>query len=182
MRQIRSDGICGLFERAESVNVAEHELADAGAAALFEPRHHVDQHQSCHLVRSGPIRDEDSGQPAHACPDQHCWPADGIEHMHDVSGQCLDVVVGVGRPIAITVAAAVDRDHVESFVGQHLAGFLPGKPILAAAMQHEDRRPVGHRVGAAIPLVSNQRDSVEAGMINSARSAAHGSHGRPFPG
>ena len=73
---------------------------------------------------------------------------------------------------------AVQRDHVESRVGQDLAGVLPGEPILAAAVQHEDRWPTGRRVDAAIPLVGDQGEPLNTGKLDSVWSAAHGSHGR----
>ena len=102
------------------------------------------------VTSSGPARSrgEDAGEAAHAGPDQHHRPADRVEHLHDVGGQRLDVVVGVGGPVAVTVAAAVQRDHVETVVGQDLAGVLPGVPVLAAAVQHEDARAIGGYVGA----------------------------------
>jgi hypothetical protein len=99
--------------------------------------------------------------------------------VHDVSGQRLDVVVGVGSPITVPVPATVERDDVESLVGQHLAGVFPGEPILAAAVQHQDRRPFGRGVNAAVPLVGDQRESIDARIFDCLRSAAHGSHGRP---
>ena len=178
VRQIRGDGVSGLVQRAEPVQAAEHEIADARAAVLLEPRDDVDEHQPGDPARPGPIRDQDAGQSAHARPDQHHRPTDGVEHLHDVIGQRLDVVVGVGRSIAVTVAAAVQCDHVESLVSQHLAGVLPGKPILAAAVQHQDRRPTDRGVGAAIPLVRDQREPLSTGELDSVSSVAQGSHKR----
>jgi hypothetical protein len=149
VRQICGDGVGGLIQRGEAVQPAEHEVTDAGTAILLESRDDVDEHQPGDPLRPGPVCDEDAGESAHARPDQYDRPADGIEHLHDVGGQRLDVVVGVGRPVAVTMAAAVQRDHVESLVGQDLAGVLPGEPILTAAVQHEDRRPTGRLVGPA---------------------------------
>ncbi len=180
MRQIRGDRVSGFLQRAEPVHTAEHELADARAAVLLEPRHHVDQHQPRDPVGSGLICGEDAGQPAHAGPDEVDRPADRIEHLHDVSGQRLDVVVGVGCPITVTVPATVERDDVKSRVGQHLSGVFPGEPVLAAAVQHQDRRPIGRRVNPAVPFVGDQRESIDAGILDCLRSAAHGSQGRPL--
>ena len=100
------------------------------------------------LVGAGAVGDEDAGQPAHARPDDHYRPADGIEDVHDVGGQRLDVIVGVRCAIAVTVAPGVQRHDVKPVVGQYLAGVLPGESVLAAAVQHQDRRPIASRRGS----------------------------------
>ena len=128
---------------------AEHEVADARAAVLLEPRHNVDEHQPGDPLRPGPVCDQDAGQPAHAGPDQDHRPADGVEHGHHVGGQRLDVVVGVRCAVAVAMTPAVQRDDVEAVIGQDLAGVLPGVPVLAPAVQHQDAGAIGGRIGVA---------------------------------
>ena len=77
--------------------------------------------------------------------------------MHHIAGQGLDGVVGIGRAVTVTVSAGVQRNHVVPLVSQDLTGFLPGKAVLPATMQHEDRRPAG-RLGTTVPFVADQGD------------------------
>src|ERR1700744_2649782 len=139
--QIGGDGVCGLVESGEPVQAAEHEVTEAGAPFLREPRDDADKDQPGDPPRPGPVGDEDAGQAAHAGPDQYHRSADSVEDLHDVGSQRLDVIVGVRRPIAVAVTATVQRDHVEAAVSPDLAGVLPGGPVLATTVQHEDARP-----------------------------------------
>ncbi|BCI86192.1 hypothetical protein NIIDMKKI_13980 [Mycobacterium kansasii] len=157
MRQIGRDGVGGFLERSETIKVGAHEIPDAGAALLLVPGYHVDQHQSRHPFGAGGIGDQDAGQPAHAGPDYHHVTTDRIHDLQHVLGEGLDGVIRGRRSIAVPMSTGVERDDVKPLVRQDLPGLLPGEPVLAAAVQHQDARPIG-RLGAAVPFVGDQRD------------------------
>ena len=59
VRQVLRDGRRGVLQRIETVHVVEHEVADARAARLLEPGHHVDEHQLGHRGRAGGAAGQD---------------------------------------------------------------------------------------------------------------------------
>jgi len=66
-------------------------------------------------------------------------------------------VVGVRRAIAVTTVAPGVQCHGRGTRRRREFGRCSSrKAILAAAVQHQDRGPIGRRVRAAVPLVSHQ--------------------------
>ena len=112
--EIGGDGVGRLLQRAESVDAADHEIADAGAAVLLESRHHVDQDQSGHLVGPALSATRMPVNPPMLAPIITTGPADRVQHAHDVGGQRFDGVVRVRRAVAVPVTPAVQRDDVKA--------------------------------------------------------------------
>ena len=67
------------------------------------------------------------------------------------------------------MAAAVQRDDVEAVVGQDLAGVLPGVPVLAAAVQHQNARSIGgpRSCHDYEPLVGDKGEPLGTGKLDS---------------
>jgi hypothetical protein len=115
------------------------------------------EHQLGHRLRPGVVGRDDPGHSAHAGPDDDHRPADLIEHCENVAGQRVDAVLPGRCAVAVTVSAGIQCHHVKTVIGQHLTGVLPGEPVLAAAVQHQDRgRPVAGVGGGTVPLVARQ--------------------------
>ncbi len=176
VRQILGDRVGGFLERTEAVDVAQHEVPDTGAALLLVTRHHVDQYQSVHRLRTGALGDQDAGQSAHAGPDHHDAATDRCHDVQHIGRQGFHGVVGAGSAVAVAVSAGVQRNDVVPLVGQDLPGVFPGKSVLAATVQHQDCRPIG-RCGAAVPFVGDQGDPTSTGKRDRLGAAAHGAHG-----
>lgn len=81
VRQILGDCVGGFLERTEAVDVAQHEVPDTGVALLLVTRHHVDQYQSVHRLRTGALGDQDASQSAHAGLDHHHTAADRLDDV-----------------------------------------------------------------------------------------------------
>src|SRR6202011_339336 len=93
-----------------------------------------------------------------------------------VGAQGLQRVVGTWRAIAIAVAAAVHCDHVITLRGQDLPSVLPREPVLAAAVQHQDRGPPVCRRRVAFHFVCDKPQIMDAAKRHCLGCAAHRTH------
>ncbi|WP_237048520.1 alpha/beta fold hydrolase, partial [Mycobacterium tuberculosis] len=112
-------------------------------------------------------------------------PTTDVLHVVEAIGRRVVVVeASMGGLTGILVAERAGPQTVNGLVlvdvvplvGQDLAGVFPGKPVLAATVQHQDRRPIG-RCGAPIPLVGDQGNPTSTGKRDRLGTAAHGAHG-----
>ena len=122
-------------------DAAGHEVADARAAVLLEPRHDVDEHQLGRPARGRPRgpRRYRSARP--------CWRRSAPRAGR--SGTAPAACRRTAPPPSSRrsgerslspcprLSRAID---VVARVGEDLARVLPGVPVLAAAVQHQDRR------------------------------------------
>ena len=58
-------------------------------------------------------------------------------HRKGVGAQRVHRVIRVGAAVAVAVTAGVERDDMQTLVGQDLAGVFPGVSVLSAAVQEE---------------------------------------------
>ena len=80
---------------------------------------------------------------AHGVADHgHPAPAEGVHHSDQVAGEVLGGVGGLGRPLAGSVAALVERDHVVAIDEGGHDGVEPVR-VRGAAVQEAERRPAG---------------------------------------
>src|ERR1700736_5445697 len=86
----------------------------------------------------------------------------------------------MGGAGAVAVTAAVQRDDVETLVGEDLAGVLPGKAVLPPTVQHQNRWVPVRRLGAVVPFVSDKDEILDAAKLHRLRFAACSAHGRPL--
>src|SRR4029078_4402300 len=96
------------------MDMAEHEVANAGAAALLVPRHDVHEHELGDLLRACGVGDEDAGHSAPARPDQNHRPANLLQYLQRVGAQRIHGVGRIGGAVAVAVAAAVTLHDTET--------------------------------------------------------------------
>jgi len=163
---VGGDQLGGLLETGEAVETGPHEGPDPFDPRRLDLRGHVDQHQ-----RPGDVlaraQGEHRREATQGGPHDH-RPAVGEplgdDHL-EVGGHPVDVVVPLGVPIAVAVAAGVHRGDPVALPRQPPGRAAPRMTRLRAAVQHEDLvdgRPgtVGtgrlphlpHQGDAAVPL------------------------------
>ena len=141
---VGGDGVGGLLQRGEAVDVADHERRDALPALDLDPVGHVDEHQGPGqvLLHRSVGQGDHRGQAAEGGADQHRRVGERGGDGPDVAGEGVEGVVAVGRPVALAVAPQVDRQGPPPGVDQDLPGPRPRVAGLAATVEEDDGGPV----------------------------------------
>ena len=164
---VGGDRVGGVVERREAVLVGGHEVQDALDALGLGADHDVHQHE-----RRGPARvltgQQQRRHPAERGADQDRRLVERVDDVEDVGDEGVQRVVAVGGPVALAVAAQVQRERGVAVVGEPLGGLRPRVPGLAAAVQQHD--------GGLIARVQ-VADQVDAGALEGGhRATARGSN------
>ena len=136
---IGADCIGGFFQTGEAVGIGSHEPGDLGDAFRAHLRDDIDQHQR---RRIEPARSRDHrGNSAQRGPDQREGPRSQCCHRGQIVCAGFEAVIGIRRPVAVTMAAQVIVDREVSGAGQLPLTLVPRMPGLPPAMpQHHGRR------------------------------------------
>ena len=139
------DRVGDLVERREAVvHVLGHERADAHAALLLHARRDVDEHERAGDVLVGVLADRgERRDAAERRADERGRRAERARDREDVARERVERVVAVGGPLALAVAAQVDRVRAPAPVGERAERGSPRMAGLAAAVQQHGRRVAG---------------------------------------
>jgi hypothetical protein len=80
--------------------------------------------------------------PERSAHQRRLWP-ERLHHADEVTREGIRVIVTLLAPIAVTVAAQIERDGVEPGAGKHPGGSSPRVPRLTPAVQQQHRFPRG---------------------------------------
>ena len=140
MRQVGGDRVGGFLEAGEPLlHVLAHEAQDLRRPLRVRARDDVDQRQRLKRAR----RDHRLGhQPGDAAERGANQRRRRVERGGDVDQVLADrerLIVAFGVPVAVAMAAQVERDGAPAQLGQALSRRAPGVPRLSAAVREDDR-------------------------------------------
>ena len=139
-RDVRGDGVRGILQALESAHALEHEVPDAHGTVHLHHRCDVHEHERGRhrIVRLADCDERREATKGRADERRALWQRGGDgEH---VTREGAHAVVAVGCPLAVAVAAQVDRQRVSTAGREGVAGGAPRVAGLAAAVQQHDRR------------------------------------------
>ena len=167
VRVVRGHALDELVEVVE-LDVALHERADHLGALARDLRADVDEDRGAGplgALREQRHRDHAAHRVAH---DERPLQPQLVDERERVLGHRRRRVVGVARPLAVVVAALVDREHVVA-VGEVQADEVPGVRGLVAAVEQQQRRRAGlaplEEVEALVPQHRVARAVAQLGRV-----------------
>ncbi len=119
---VGGDRVGDLVEVGEAVGVGGHEVADPVDALRLDLDHDVDQDGDQLGVLAG---DDQRRDPAQRGADQHRRATERREEGDEVGGEGVERVVALGVPLAVAVAAGVERVGAVAGLGEPGGGAAP---------------------------------------------------------